>query len=240
MVLDRLIKYSIRVNKEKSQWMKTLVNFLGHSISQEGLRPTATKITDIINFTEPKSVDQVRSFLGVRSFYRKFIPQLAQEAQSVYSFLRKKSTFEWTVECGDTFVCIKNKLVEAQLLHYPDFTKPSAIQSDAARRGIGFVLMQEKDGEIVPIQYGGRTLTKTEVNYCNTDKELLAVFHSVKKCEVYVLRHAFLVYTDHKPLLYLQTLRDKRQKVVIDTIPRGNEHQNKVHLWKRKYNRRFY
>ena len=188
--------------------MKTNVNFLGHSISQDGLRPTAAKITDIVNFIEPKSVDQVRSFLGICSFYRKFIPKFAQEAEPLYSLLRKRSTFEWTEECRDAFKCIKNKLVEAELLHYPDFTKPFAVQSDAAKRGIGFVLMQEKDGEMVPIQYGGRTLTKTEVNYCTTDKELLAVFYSVKKCEVYVLGHAFLVYTDHKPLLYLQTFRD--------------------------------
>ena len=68
--------------------------------------------------------------------------------------------------------------------------------------------MQEKDGEMVPIQYGDTTLTKAEVNYCTTDKELLAVFYSVKKCEVYVLGHAFLVCTDHKPLLHLQTIRD--------------------------------
>ena len=122
--------------------------------------------------------------------------------------MHKKATFEWTEKCGDAFECIKNKLVEAELLHHPDFTKPFAIQSDAAKRGIDFVLMQEKDGEMVPIQYEGRTLTKTEVNYCTTDKELLAVLYSVKKCEIYVLRHSFLVYMDHKPLLYLQTFRD--------------------------------
>ena len=149
--------------------MKTDVNFLSHSISQEGLRPTATKITDIINFTEPKSVDQVRSFLGVCSFYRKFIPKFAQEAEPLYCLLRKKSTFEWTEECGDAFACVRNKHVE---------------------------------------RYGGRTLTKTEINYCTTNKELLAVLYSVKNCEVYVLVHAFLVYMDHKPLLYLQTFRD--------------------------------
>ena len=68
--------------------------------------------------------------------------------------------------------------------------------------------MQEKDGEMVPIQYGCRTLTKTEENYCTMDKKLLAVFYSVKKWEVYVLRHSFLVYMGHKPLLYLQTFRD--------------------------------
>ena len=95
-MLDRLIKHNLRINEEKSQWMKLNVNFLGHSISQEGLRPTATKITNIVNFTDPKSVDQVRSFLGVCSFYRKFIPKFAQEAKPLCSLLRKKSTFEWT------------------------------------------------------------------------------------------------------------------------------------------------
>ena len=67
-MLDRLIKHNLRINEEKSQWMKTHVNFLCHLISQEGLKPTAAKITDIVNFTEPKSVDQVRNFLGVCSF----------------------------------------------------------------------------------------------------------------------------------------------------------------------------
>ena len=120
----------------------------------------------------------------------------------------KKSTFEWTEKCGHAFKCIKNKLVDGELLHYPDFTKPFAIQIDATKKGIGFVLMQEKDDEMAPIQYGGRILTKTEVNYCTMDKKLLAVFYSVKKWEVYVLKHSFLVYMDHKPLLYLQTFID--------------------------------
>ena len=100
-MLDRLIKHNLCINEEKSQWMKIDVNFLGHSISQQGLRPTATKITDIVKFTEPKSVDQVRSFLGVSSFHRKFIPKFAREAEPLYSLLRKKSTFEWTQECGE-------------------------------------------------------------------------------------------------------------------------------------------
>ena len=108
--------------------MKTNVNFLGHSISQDGLRLTAAKITDIVNFIEPKSVDQVRSFLGICSFYRKFIPKFAKEAEPLYSLLRKRSTFEWREECRDAFKCIKNKLVEAELLHYPEFTKPFAAQ----------------------------------------------------------------------------------------------------------------
>ena len=98
------------------------------------------------------------------------------------------------MECGDAFECIKNKLVEAQLLHYPDFTKPFAIQSDAAKRGIGFVLMQEKDDEMIPIQYGGRTLTKTEVSYCTTDKELLAVFIRItSRCYIYKRSEILLV-----------------------------------------------
>ena len=117
IVLDRLIKHNLAINEEKSQWTKTNVNFLGHSISQDGLRPTAVKITDIVNFTEPKSVDQVRSFLGICSFYRKFIPKFAQEAEPLYSLLHKRSTFEWMEEWRDAFKCIKNKLVEAELLH---------------------------------------------------------------------------------------------------------------------------
>ena len=105
-----------------------------------------------------------------------------------------------------------NKVLKGELLFHPEFGKPFILNTDASNKAIGFSLYQEVNGELRPILYGGRVLTKAEKNYATTDKELLACYFAVKKCEFYLLGNEFAVYTDHKPLIHLGTFKNIVQK----------------------------
>eukprot|EP00795_Rhopilema_esculentum_P008901 gene8901-16529_t len=122
--------------------------------------------------------------------------------------LRKRSQFEWTESCQEAFQLIKQRLENVGFLCYPQFEKPFVLAIDACDNGLGYVLSQEVNGTLKPLQFGGRVLTRAERRYSVTDKELLAVFYAVKKLEVYLYGAAFMVYTDHKPLTYLNSFKD--------------------------------
>ena len=103
---------------------------------------------------------------------------------------------------------LKASLENATLLHHPDFTKSFVLTTDDSNKAIGFALMQERDGKLVPIIFGVRVLTDPEKRYSTADKELLGVYFAVKKYEYYLIGHQYFVYTDHKPLIYLKAFKD--------------------------------
>ena len=207
-VLDSLAKYGLQINYKKCEFVKREVKFVGFVVSGNGILPSSRKVSDIVDFKTPSSVDALRTFLGMASYYRKFVVDFSKRAVPLYALLKKGTSFLWSDECEEAFCYLKESLANAKLLVYPDFSKPFLLQTDASDKGIGFVLAQEVDNCLQPIQFGGRVLSETEQRYCVTDKELLAVYYAVKTCEIYLLGHQFLVYTDHKPLSYLKEFKD--------------------------------
>ena len=120
---------------------------------------------------------------------------------------RNQQQFIWTTECEESFCYIKNQLRNSNILVHPNFEKPFILISDASNKAIGHALLQEVTGELRPVLFGGRVLSDTEQRYSTTDKELLSIYFAVKKCEFYLVGHKFVVYTDHKPLIFLKTFR---------------------------------
>ena len=207
-VLKHLSECGLQINYRKCVFAKSEIPFVGYILSEFGARPVASKVHDIVDFKSPTSVDSLRTFLGMASYYRKFVECFAIKAVPLYALLKKGADFLWSEDCEKAFVYIKEQLSNAKILCHPDFSKPFALQTYASNEGIGFVLSQEKDGMMQPIQFGGRVLKETESRYSVTDKELLAVFYVVKTCEVYLLGHSFIIYSDHKPLSYLKGFKD--------------------------------
>ena len=177
-------------------------------MSAKGLKPLQSKLEEIVAFRTPINVEQLRTFLGLAAYYQKFVKDFALIAQLLYGLLRKQACYNWTGACDKAFHHLKHCLEHSNCLAYPNFSKPFVIITDACDSGIGYVLSQEVNGDMKPIACGGRLLTVAEHKYSITDKELLGLYFACKKCDVYVRGHPFLVYTDHKPLTYIQTFKE--------------------------------
>ena len=151
------------------------------------------------------------------SFYKKFVPAYSNLVAPLFELLRKNTNFFWSEECNKNFELLKETLQKSLVLISPDFKKPYIIQTDASNKGLGYVISQEVDNELRPIKFGGRVLSKSELNYDTTTKELLAIYFCVKQNEVYLMNSNFIVYCDHKPLVNLKAFKNilsKRHRLI--------------------------
>ena len=155
------------------------------------------------DFPTPRHLKQLRSFLGLASYWR-FIPKFSQVAAPLYVLTKKDALYQWTPTCQDTFDELKQKLTQAPVLAFPDFSKSFILETDASGSGLGAVLAQEQeDGMVKPICYASRTLQTHEKNYGVSELEALAVVWVVKHFRVYLYGHKCKVYTDHEALMSL-------------------------------------
>jgi hypothetical protein len=162
------------------------------------------KVMNILNWMPPTSVAEIRSFLGLAGYYRRFIKDFSKIAKPMMKLLEKNKTFEWAEECQTSFEELKKRLTSAPVLILLDLTKKFDIYCDVSRRGLGCVLMQE--GQVVC--YASRQLRKHEENYPTHDLELAAVVHVLKIWRHYLIGHRCEIYSDHKSLKYIFTKDD--------------------------------
>jgi hypothetical protein len=175
--------------------------FLGHIINQDGLAVDPKKVADILNWKAPKDVCEIKSFIGMAGYYRRFIEGFSKIARPMTVLLAKKVEFKWTQKCQEAFEELKNRLTTAPVLVLPDVHKPFSVYCDASYTGLGCVLMQE--GRVVA--YSSRQLKIHEKNYPTHDLELAAVVHALKTWRHYMYGQKCDIYTDHKSLKYIFT-----------------------------------
>ena len=184
-------------------WLKE-VSFLGHIVSAEGIRVDPVRIEAIVYWKPPRNVTEVRSFLGLAGYYRRFVQGFSVIASSLTRLLRKGVKFEWDDKCQSSFERLKEILVEAPVLIQPTSGRDYTVYSDASRIGLGCVLMQ--DGKVVA--YASRQLMPHEQNYPTHDLELAAVVFALKIWRHYLYGEKCRIFTDHKSLKYLLTQND--------------------------------
>ena len=184
-------------------WLKE-VSFLGHIVSAEDIRVDSVKIEVIVNWKQPLNVTEVRSFLGLAGYYRRFVQGFSVIASSLTRLLRKGVKFEWDDKCQSSFERLKEILIEAPVLIQPTSGRDYTIYSDASRIGLRCVLMQ--DGKVVA--YASRQLKPHEQNYPTHDLELAAVVFALKIWRHYLYGEKCRIFTDHKSLKYLLTQKD--------------------------------
>jgi len=206
-VFEIFRKYKVKINIEKCCFFKEEVEVLGHVVSKNGLKTIKSKVDAVSKWIKPENISELRSFLGSVGYYRKFINNFAMIAAPLYKLLRKNVPFIWEDIHQNSFNKLKDALISAPILRYPDFTKQFIIRTDACKDGIGGVLLQkdEIDGIEYPIHFISRTLTKAEFNYSITDLEGTAVYYCTKEFKYYISGNKYetLLYTDHKPLIGL-------------------------------------
>ncbi|XP_062701336.1 uncharacterized protein LOC134285160 [Aedes albopictus] len=206
-VLEALRRHNLKVEPTKCQILKTDLKFLGHAVDKHGIRPLTDNIKAIKNMPVPKTIKQVRSFLGTVNFYGKFIPKIAEIRKPLNDLLRKNVKFNWTEECKHAFEKLKCFLTSDSLLVRPNYKDTFVLTTDASEYAIGAVLSNEKSID-KPIAYASRGLIGAERKYHTIEKELLAIVWAVNYFRHYIYNQKFIVYTDHRPLISLWHLKE--------------------------------
>ncbi len=203
-VLCRLSETGLKVKKGKCLFMAPTVTFLGHRIDAEGLHPLLDKMEAIEAAPAPTNVTELKSFLGLLTYYGKFLPNLSTKLTPLYRLLRHDAPWKWSTEQDKVFCESKKLLTSDCLLVHFDQKLPLTLACDASAYGIGAVLAHKMpDGSEKPVGYASRTLNKAEQNYSQLEKEGLSLVFGIKKFYAYVFGRSFELITDHKPLLGL-------------------------------------
>lgn len=212
-VFEALKKANLKVQLDKSEFLRKEVSFLGHVVNEEGVMPNPEKIEVIRNWPIPKTVKDIKSFLGTLGYYRKFIKDFSRITKPLTQCLRKDEKVEHTPEFLKSFNKCKEILSSSAILTHPDFESTFILTTDASKYAIGAVLSQGPIGRDKPIAFASRTLSKSEENYSTIEKELLAIYWATKYFRPYLFGNKFILYTDHKPLTCAVNLKDPSGKI---------------------------
>ena len=203
-VLQILRERQLYAKFSKCQFWFDKVDFLGHVISAKGISVDPQKIEAIVNWKPPTNVSEVRSFLGLAGYYRKFVDGFSKIATPLTNLLKKDQKFEWSDTCQHSFEKLRQRLTTTPVLALPSGKDGYVVYSDASRQGLGCVLMQ--DGRV--IAYASRQLKKHEQNYPTHDLELAAVVFALKIWRHYLYGVPCQIFTDHKSLQYIFTQKE--------------------------------
>ncbi|GFT53232.1 retrovirus-related Pol polyprotein from transposon 412 [Trichonephila clavipes] len=222
-VLSKLSDANLKLNPSKCKFFQKEVNYLGHIISAEGVRTDPEKVSAVKNWKRPENLRELRSFLGLCTYYRKFVKGFSNIARPLHKQTESKQKFQWAKECEDSFLQLKEALTSSPILIYPQPEKPFILDTDANNESVGAVLSQEIDGQERVVAYWSKCLSKPERNYCVTRKELLAIVKAIEHFHHYLYGQKFLLRTDHASLTWLMNFRNTEGQVAR-WIQRLNEY----------------
>ncbi|GBN30524.1 Transposon Tf2-6 polyprotein [Araneus ventricosus] len=215
-LFERLCYYGLTINHSKCKFGESSLEFLGYQISENGLQPLPDRVEAIQKFPMPKNLTQLRRFLGMYNFYRRFIPRAAHILAPLNKFLeghqnkrksphpskKTENTLQWTEETEKAFTLAKQALVDATLLKYPIPGAQLSLWTDASDLAIGSSLMQLSGDKWEPIAFLSMKLSKSQRNWSTYDRELYAIYASIKKLRHMLESRNFSIYTDQKPLIF--------------------------------------
>ena len=200
-VLNRLRETGLRLNPDKCLILQQELEYLGHKVSTEGIRPLERNVEKILNFPIPKNKKELERFIGLASYYRKFIPNFAKRANNLNKLKHKDIEFNFDEKCLAQFKDIVQNLSSYPLIAHPNNAKPFILHTDASSEGLGACLSQLNDKlEEKPVAYISRTLNKAELNYSTTEKEMLEAVWAMHKFRFFLFGQNFNLYTDHQAL----------------------------------------
>ncbi|CAH8562393.1 unnamed protein product [Dicrocoelium dendriticum] len=203
-LFERFAHYGVIINAAKSQLGVDTVDFLGHRVSFAGIAPLPDRVTAITEYPIPDSIKKLRRFVGRVNFYRKFIPHCSELAQPLTELLRLDAkTFSFTESAKHAFSELKQQLATATLLVHLDPKAPLQLTVDASDAAVGGVLQQRQRGELYPIAFFSKKLQPAERSYSTFNRELLAIYLSVRHFRYYLEGRTFTIFTDHKLLTYV-------------------------------------
>lgn len=237
-VFRRLKDAGLTINFEKCEFCKPSLTYLGYVIDRNGLHTDPKKVDAISRYPKPKTVTEVKRFLGLCSWYRRFVPDFSTIVAPISNLIKgrvKKQSVSWSEEADLSLQKIKYLLISTPILSSPDFSKPFNLQCDASDYGLGCVLTQGEGEDEHVIAYASRTLSKTERNYSVTERECLSVIFGIEKFRGYIEGTHFTVYTDHYSLLWLHNIKEPTGRLARWSV-RLSQYSYDIKHRKGKYN----
>ena len=212
-LLGRLKSAGLTLQPDKCNFLRKEIAYLGHVITQDGVKPDSSKIEAVRNFPIPKNRKNIKQFLGLVGYYRKFIPDFARIAKPLNYLTRLDVKFQWGDSQQSAFEALRDRIISEPILQYPDFTKAFVVTTDASDYALGAVLSQGEIGKDLPIAFASRTLNAPETRYSTTEKELLAIIFGVEHFRPYLYGQRFTLVTDHRPLVWLHNIKNPASKL---------------------------
>ncbi|CAK1595436.1 unnamed protein product [Parnassius mnemosyne] len=212
-VFQKLRESNFKIQMDKSEFLKLETAYLGHIISKDGIKPNPSKISAIEKYPLPKTAKEIKQFLGLIGYYRKFIPDFARITKPLTQCLKKGRKITLDTDYINCFEKCKTLLTNDPILQYPDFNKEFILTTDASNVAIGAILSQGPIGSDKPVCYASRTLNESEVNYSTIEKELLAIVWATKYFRPYLFGRTFKILTDHKPLQWVMNLKEPNSRL---------------------------
>lgn len=211
LVMNKLEAAGLTVNTDKCEFARSSLKYLGYLVDKEGLRTDPEKISAIINYPRPTTFTELKRFIGMASWYRRFVENFAMVASPLHELTKegkKGKRIVWNEEAETAFINLKTALTSAPILNVPDFSREFSVQCDASNKGTGAVLFQTLEGAERPIAYTSRKLTERESKYSASERELLSVLHAVEQFRPYIEGSHFKVISDHSALQWLHKNKD--------------------------------
>ena len=202
-IFQRLRDANLTLKPAKCFFGREKIKFLGHIVSAKGLEPLPEKCAAVQGFPTPRKIRNVRAFLGLVGFYRKYIKDYSKIAAPLTDLTKKEVQFQWTDACEGAFQALKAKLTNAPILAYPDYSSDYILYTDASSEAIGMVLSQVQEGKERVISYGGKKISQSEKRFSTTERECLAVIVSLKHFETYLRGVHVTIVTDHAALKWI-------------------------------------
>ena len=208
-VLSRFSYAGLKLKPAKCVFAENEIEYLGFKFTDKGLQPTTTKINALMNVTPPNTTKKLFSFLCSVNYYRSLIPNYGRITADLFRICEGRTrNCNWTPSTVRSFASLKQALITAPVLAFPNFNLPFFIQTDASNNAIGAVLLQKQNKLFKPIAFASRKLSETEKRYSATERELLAIIYAYDQFYSHVYGRKILFYTDHEPLATMSSLKN--------------------------------
>ncbi|GBG80934.1 hypothetical protein CBR_g31490, partial [Chara braunii] len=204
-VLEKLREANFKINTKKCEWAKTQVLYLGHVLDRDGLKPEDSKIATIRDWLMPRTLTELRSFLGLANYYRKLVRNFSTIAAPLRRLLKKEAIWQWDKDCTSALKRLKRALLEYPVLKVADPSLPFVVTTDASQYGIGVVLQQDNGNGYRPVEFMSARMPSEKVATSTYERELYALRQALEHWKHYLLGRHFKVYSDHETLRWLKT-----------------------------------
>ena len=212
-IFDRLKQAGLKIKPSKCLLLQKSIKYLGHVVSEHGIKTDSDKTRCIADWPTPSCLQDLKQFLGLASYYRRFVQNFAAIVAPLVKLTEKGHVWHWSSDCDAAFLQLKERLVTSPILGYPVFNQPFMVDIDASGEGLGAALSQYISGVERVIAFASRSLSKAERKYCATRREMLALVWAIKHFRPYLYGRRFTVRTDHASLRWLQSFHEPEGQV---------------------------
>ncbi len=203
---------NLKLNPSKCYFVAKSIAFMGHVVSIKGTKLDHGKIDAILHFPKPKTVTNIRSFLGLTRYYRNYVWGYSRLAAPLFELTKRDVVFVWNLDYQQAFEALKRALIAASVLVRPDFKKPFCLNVDWSPKGVGAILSQ-KEGKLERVvAYAGKSLTLAQRKFHPMEGECYALIWGIMHFRQYLHRNHFTLRTDHKPFEWLTIVLDAHGK----------------------------